>query len=45
MSTQEIHFKNAFQEKAAKLTNVKELIAHSRTVTDEHEDKLHVLKA
>jgi len=44
MPTKTIQFKNAFQEKATKLTNVKELILHSKSVTDLEEDKLHVLK-
>jgi hypothetical protein len=44
MSIKEIQFKNAFQEKATKLTNVKELILHSKSVGDVDEDKLHVLK-
>ncbi len=44
MSIQAIPFKNAYQEKATQLTNVKELIIHSKSVADEHEDKLHVLK-
>ncbi len=44
MSTKEVQFKNAFQEKATKLNNVKELILHSKSVGDINEDKLHVLK-
>jgi rubrerythrin len=44
MSLKEIQFKNAFQEKATKLSNVKELILHSKTVDNIDEDKLHVLK-
>lgn len=44
MSVQAIPYKNAFQEKATKLSNVKELILHSKSVADVHEDKLHVLK-
>ncbi|TDQ21883.1 ferritin-like domain-containing protein [Tenacibaculum caenipelagi] len=44
MPTTQLKYKNAFQEKASKLTNTKELIQHSRLVEDDHEDKLHVLK-
>jgi hypothetical protein len=44
MSIKEIQFKNTFQEKATKLTNVKELILHSKSVDNIEEDKLHVLK-
>ncbi|WP_428742592.1 ferritin-like domain-containing protein [Tenacibaculum sp.] len=44
MPTTQLKFKNAFQEKASKLTNTKELIQHSRLVEDDNEDKLHVLK-
>ncbi len=44
MSTKEVQFKNAFQEKATKLNNVKELILHSKSVGNVNEDKLHVLK-
>lgn len=44
MLTKSIQFKNAFQEKATKLTNVKELIQHSKSVDNVDEDKLHVLK-
>ncbi|AUP79775.1 ferritin-like domain-containing protein [Flavivirga eckloniae] len=44
MLTQSTQYKNAFQEKATKLTNVKELIHHSKSVEDVREDKLHVLK-
>ena len=41
----EVHaYKNKFQEKAYHTTNVKELISHSETVKDDHEDKLYVLK-
>ena len=36
-------FKNTFQERAFKINNVKELIKHSHTVKDSHEDKLYVL--
>lgn len=44
MSTKAIQFKNAFQEKASRINNVHELIKHSKSVQDEDEDKLHVLK-
>ncbi|WP_282081153.1 ferritin-like domain-containing protein [Aquimarina algiphila] len=44
MSTEAIQFKNVFQEKATKINNVKELIKHSKSVSDEEEDKLYVLK-
>lgn len=44
MSTKEIQYKNAFQEKATKLNNVKELILHSKSVENIDDDKLHVLK-
>ncbi len=44
MSTKAIQFKNAFQEKASKIDNVHELIQHSKSVQDEDDDKLHVLK-
>ena len=38
-------YKNTFQEKASQLKNTKELIQHSKRVENNHEDKLHVLKA
>ncbi len=44
MSTTQLKYKNAFQEKASNIKNTKELIHHSRSVQDDHEDKLHVLK-
>lgn len=43
MAIKETPFKNAFQEKATQLNNVKELLLHSKTVENKHEDKLHVL--
>ncbi len=44
MSKDKIPFNNTFQEKALNLTNVKELIEHSKSVGDVHEDKIYVLK-
>lgn len=43
MSTQK--FKNTFQEKAFQISNITELVSHSKQVKeDQHEDKLFVLK-
>ena len=43
MSTQK--FKNTFQEKAFQISNITELVSHSKQVKDDqHEDKLFVLK-